>query len=215
MRLAPAIPTVFAALIGLIGLIGLTGCVEQTPGLTVTVVASTTPRASVETPLGPLVVERARLAVERVALVPCEAAVATRSWFIGVAHAHGEGSAEAFSFVVDAPIDPRADAPRVLGWLVVPAGLSFCGVAFTLASVSPVGLAGRLGGVERAWSDAPAAPPPLPITPLTLDADTRAATLTVRLDLADWVVDLPADPNAQARVIGASAVAGLRVQRGE
>lgn len=190
-----------------LALLLLAGCVEQSPGLTVTVEVAPVARAAVETPMGSLAVDEAWLTVAAVELVPC--AVTARRWWwpIGVAHAHGEVEGT-LRVVVDAPIEPLAGR-QTLGVIAAPPDLSICGLRLDLGDAPAVRLAGTIGGARHAWLAAPEAGAPLPVAAFTLDEERPAATVALRVDVADWVADLPTDPAAQAAVVAANAVAGL------
>lgn len=190
-----------------LALLLLAGCVEQSPGLTVTVEVAPVARAAVDTPMGTLALDEAWLTVAAVELVPCTVTARRWWWPIGVARAHGEVEGT-LRVVVDAPIEPLA-GPQTLGAIAVPPDLSVCGLRLDLGDAPAVRLAGTIDGTRYAWLAAPELGAPLPMGALALDEERRAATVTLRVDVADWVADLPTDIAAQAAVVAANAVAGL------
>lgn len=195
-----------------LALLLLAGCVEQSPGLTVTIEVAPVARGVVETPIGALAIDEAWLTLAAVELVPCT--VTARRWWqalVGVAQAHGEVEGGGLRVVVDAPIEPLAGA-QTLGVIAVPPDLSICGLRLDLGDAPAVRLAGTVDDAPHAWLAAAEAGAPLPMGALTLDRGRRAATVALRVDVADWVADLPtSDAAAQAATLAANAVAGLYV----
>lgn len=190
------------------------GCVEQEPGLVVIVRVDPEPVATLALPEGSLAVERAVLFLGRVELVPCDTALAGSwfGWLVGAAHAHGEGEAGALSVAVDA-VDARVDEARELARIAVSPGLSICALHLGVGEGTGIGLVGRVDGAARDWLGEFESAPRLPVPPLTLDADRREVTVTLRFALGDWAADVPAGSEAaQARALAANAAAAITAQ---
>lgn len=206
---APGLPTLLLAA----GLV-LGGCVEQDPGIEVTVEVALDPlpAAPIDTRDGPLPLTDARLHVQRVVFEPCPETMARAAprpldWLIGTAHAHGgaDHAAGALTLTLDGVLTA---GDTLEGALALPANHPICVIAVYFAADVGAELAVRSDGETHRWAF-PLAPQARAIAPLTFDRQRRSARLRIHSAPARWLDPFTADAPSAGGGLAERLAAGV------